>query len=370
MKSLKPWTLSVLIFLLPACGQQLVEFPNPDASTHDTRTADRPNGDAVGADLGISDVPTTDAAGVDAAPPDDPIRDAANEPLDALVPDSAGRDSGRIETAPNDARIVDAFATDPRAVDAPIVDDSGVPLPALDGAPLDVPIIDTATSERTNLEASTNDTEGSACRQSPVALGTADNFAVLAGSSVTNTGPTSVTGDLGASPGTSITGFPPGTVVGTQHAGDATAAQAVADLTTAYNDAAGRTLCAVTVAGNLGGQTLGPGLYKSTSSLAISSGDLTLDAQGDATAVFIFQIASTLTTTSGRQIVLSGGAKATNVFWQVGTSATLGSASVFRGTLMADQSVTLNTGASLTGRALARIAGVTLDANPILKPTP
>jgi hypothetical protein len=370
MKSLKPWTLSLFLFLLPACGQQLVEFPNPDAGSADTRTPDRPNGDGVEADLGVPDVPTTDAAGVDASPPDEPNPDAANDSLDASLPDSADRDSGRIETAPNDARSIDAFSTDARAVDAPIVDDSGVPLPALDGATIDVAIIDTATSERTNLEVSTHDAERSACRQAPVALGTADNFAVLAGSSVTNTGPTSVTGDLGVSPGTSITGFPPGAVVGTQHAGDTTAAQAVADLTAAYNDAAGRTLCAVTVAGNLGGQTLAPGLYKSTSSLAISSGDLTLDALGDATAVFIFQIASTLTTTSGRQIVLSGGAMATNVFWQVGTSATLGSGSVFRGTLMADQSVTLNTGATLNGRALARIAGVTLDSNPILKSTP
>jgi len=126
----------------------------------------------------------------------------------------------------------------------------------------------------------------------------------------------------------------------------------------------------VTVSGNLGGQTLPPGLYKATSSLAISSGDLTLDAQGDATAVFIFQTASTLTTTAGRQVVLSGGAKASNVFWQVGTSATMGSTSAFQGTIMADQAVTLNTGATLSGRVLARIAGVNLDASAIAQPAP
>src|SRR5207237_3022098 len=132
----------------------------------------------------------------------------------------------------------------------------------------------------------------------------------------------------------------------------------------------GRTNGAVTVAGNLGGQTLTTGLYKSTSSLEISSGDLTLDAQGDANAVFIFQMASTLTTTSGRQVILSGGARAANVFWQVGSSATLGTTSVFKGTIMADQSITLTTGATLDGRALARIAAVTLDANVVTAPAP
>jgi Ice-binding-like/Bacterial Ig-like domain len=202
--------------------------------------------------------------------------------------------------------------------------------------------------------------------QASVVLGTSANFAVLAGSTATSIGATTVNGDLGVSPGTAVTGFPPGLVNGTKHAGDSAAAQAQLDLTTAYNDAAGRTVGAVTVAGNLGGLTLTPGLYKSTSSLAISSGDLTLDAQGNANAVFIFQMASTLTTTSGRQVILSGGAKASNVFWQVGTSATLGTTSVFKGTIMADQAITLNTGATLDGRALARIAAVTMDSNNII----
>lgn len=206
--------------------------------------------------------------------------------------------------------------------------------------------------------------------QSAVNLGSAANFAILAGSTVTNTGATSVAGNLGVSPGTAITGFPPGTMNGALHAGDATAAQAIADLTTAFNDAAGRTLAPITVAGNIGGQTLVPGLYKSTSSLAISSGNLTLDAQGDPNAVFIFQIASTLTTTSGLQVILAGGAQASNIFWQVGTSATLGTTSIFKGNILADQSITLNTGATLEGRAMARIAGVTMGANAITTPTP
>lgn len=206
--------------------------------------------------------------------------------------------------------------------------------------------------------------------QAPVLLGSAADFVVLAGSTVTNSGATTVTGDLGVSPGTAVTGFPPGAVNGATHAGDPAAAQAQTDLTIAFNDAAGRSVGAVTVAGNLGGQTLTPGLYTSTSSLEISSGDLTLDAQGSAQAVFIFQMASTLTTTAGRQVILSGGAKAANVFWQVGSSATLGTTSVFKGNILADQSITLNTGATLDGRALTRIAAVTLDSNTITKPAP
>lgn len=208
-----------------------------------------------------------------------------------------------------------------------------------------------------------------AAAQAPVSLGSAANFAVLAGSTVTSTGASHVTGDLGVSPGTAVTGFPPGIVTGTMNAGGVTAAQAIADLTTAFNDAAGRTVAPVTVAGNLGGQTLAPGLYKSTSSLAISSGNLTLDAQGDANAVFIFQMASTLTTTAGLQVILAGGAQASNIFWQVGSSATLGTNSTFQGTIMADQSITLTTGATLNGRALARIGGVSLQANAVTKPT-
>jgi hypothetical protein len=206
----------------------------------------------------------------------------------------------------------------------------------------------------------------------PVFLGEAANYSALAGSTVTNVVSvgTIVTGDLGLSPGSAVTGFPPGVLIGTQHVNDSSANQAKLDLTIAYNDAMGRTLAPITKSGNIGGQTLAPGLYKSTSTLEISSGDLTLDAQGNANAVFIFQIASTLTTTSGRQVILSGGAQAKNIFWQVGTSATLGTGSVFEGTILADQSITLTTGATLHGRALASIGAVTLDANVVTKPAP
>jgi hypothetical protein len=206
------------------------------------------------------------------------------------------------------------------------------------------------------------------CVLTTVNLHTAAPFAVLAGSTVTNTGATKVTGDLGISPGTALAGFGPGVVVGTKHLGDPTAAQAELDLTTAYNDAAGRTLCPVSVSGNLGGLTLAPGLYKSTSSLEISSGDLTLDAKGNSKAVFIFQMASTLTTSSGRKVILKNGALAANVFWQVGSSATLGSTTVFKGNIMAYQAITLQTGATLDGRALARVAAVAMDTNAVTKP--
>lgn len=204
--------------------------------------------------------------------------------------------------------------------------------------------------------------------QSPIVMGAAANLAILAGSAVTNTGGTVITGDLGLSPGTSVGGFPPGILNGTLHINDNIATQAKLDLTAAYNDAAGRTATdIVTLAGNLGGLTLTPGLYKSTSSLAISSGDLTFDAKGNSNAVFIIQIASALTVTSGRKVFLAGGASASNIFWQVGSSATFGTTSAFKGTIMAMQSITFSTGATLNGRALARSGGVTMAGNTIVK---
>jgi len=203
--------------------------------------------------------------------------------------------------------------------------------------------------------------------QAPVELGSAAPFGVLAATTVTSTGDTTIDGDLGVSPGNTVTGAP--TVNGMLHLNDPIAAQAQADLLSAYNDAAGRTFGAVLVTGNLGGRTLLPGLYKSTSSLEISSGNLTLDALGDPNAVWIFQMASTLVTTVGRQVILSGGAQAANVFWQVGSSATIGGSSVFKGTIMASESITMATaGTVLGGRVLAMHGAVALDANSISIP--
>jgi hypothetical protein len=203
--------------------------------------------------------------------------------------------------------------------------------------------------------------------QEAISFGTAaSTLAILAGEEITNTGETIINGDLGLSPGTSVGGFPPGIINGTIHINDDIANQAQIDLTAAYNDAAGRTATdIVTLSGNIGGLTLTPGLYKSTSSLAISSGDLTFDAKGNANAVFIIQIASTLTTTSGRLVILTGGALASNIYWQVGSSATFGTTSVFKGNVMAMESITFNTGATLDGSALARVGSIVLDGNTI-----
>ena len=208
--------------------------------------------------------------------------------------------------------------------------------------------------------------DATAVQAPPVPLGSTATFGVLAATTVTTIPTTTINGDLGVSPGNTVTGTP--IVNGATHLGDAAAAQAQSDLTIAYNDAAGRTLGSIGVSGNLGGLTLTNGLYTSTSSLEISSGDLTLDAQGDPNAVWIFQMASTLVTTTSRQVILSGGAQAANVFWQVGSSATLGGSSVFKGTILAAQSVTLATSATLEGRALARAGAVALDANTITVP--
>ncbi len=212
------------------------------------------------------------------------------------------------------------------------------------------------------------DISGTAFAATTVDLGTAGSFSVLGGSTVTNTGPTIVNGDLGLSPGTSVTGFPPGIVNGAQHITDAVAAQAQADLATAYNAASGQSTGVTMVSGDLGGQTLIPGLYKSASSLGLT-GTLTLDAQGDPSAVFIFQIGSALTTASASNVNLVNGAQACNVFWQIGSSATLGTNSNFAGTILALASVTVNTGASVSGRVLARNGAVTLDTSPISRPT-
>lgn len=204
--------------------------------------------------------------------------------------------------------------------------------------------------------------------QPTVVLGSAAAFAILAGAGVTNTGGTIVTGDLGTDPTGTVDGFPPGIVIGDIHAADPISALAKIDLTTAYNDAQGRSTGSISLPGDLSGLTLTPGLYTNSTSVMLSTGNLTLDAQGDENAVFILQMGSTLNTLPGTQVILSGGAQAANIFWSVGTSATLGTNSIFYGNILADQSISLNTGAVLYGRALTRIAAVTLQTNVVTKP--
>jgi hypothetical protein len=208
----------------------------------------------------------------------------------------------------------------------------------------------------------------------PVPLLTAGNVKVLAGSTVTSTntpGTTITGGDLGLSPGTSVTGFPPGVLTppAVMHVADPTAAQAQLDLTAAYNYAAGIVLPAPQVLpGDLTGLTLAEGTYKTSSSTGILAVGGILTLTGNSSSVFVFQIGSTLTTLSTTQVVLSGGVLPSNVFWQVGSSATLGTNSIFVGNIMALASITLDTGARLQGRALARNGAVTLDDNTIFDP--
>jgi len=202
--------------------------------------------------------------------------------------------------------------------------------------------------------------------EAKVGLGTSDSYSVLAGQTVTNTGSSVLSSDLGVSPGTAITGFPPGISLGTAHAGDAEAAQAQSDLTIAYDDAAGRAPTAL-VAGDLVGQTLVGGVYKSSGPLSVT-GTLTLDAQGDPNTVFIFQSASTLITGSNSSINLINGAQACNIYWQVGSSATLGTSSDFKGSILALTSISVNTDSTVEGRAMARNGQVSLDNNVFTAP--
>ena len=211
-------------------------------------------------------------------------------------------------------------------------------------------------------------------------LKTASSFAVLAGTTVTNAGVTSTTtliGDLGVSPGTAVTGFPPGTVSGTTHLNDAAAAQAKTDLAAAYGAAlalpADQTL---DLTNALDGEILAGGIYTSGAPILNLAGTLTLDGQDDATSVWVFQATSSLITAAASEVVLINGASACNVFWQVTSSATLGANSIMVGTIMASASVTMDDNVTLTGRALASTASVTLindhitTCAPVVDPTP
>ncbi|MBA2285308.1 MAG: DUF3494 domain-containing protein, partial [Ktedonobacteraceae bacterium] len=189
---------------------------------------------------------------------------------------------------------------------------------------------------------------------------------MLAGSAVSNTGATIVRGDLGVSPGTSITGFPPGNVIGRQHVADAFALQAQKDVTAAYVDAAGQACDSSLTGQDLGGKTLTSGVYCFSSSAQLT-GQLTLDSQGKNGSVFIFQIGSTLTTASNSSVLLINGTNACHVFWEVGSSATVGTTSNFSGNILALASITALTGAHFNGSLYARTGAVTLDSNTVAR---
>ena len=221
---------------------------------------------------------------------------------------------------------------------------------------------------------STFQTEAMACGMAPIDLGAGASFGAFAGTTITSSGPTVVNGDIGVSPGTAIVGFgtaDPGKVNGSQRVPpDPIAATARANINTAATDAANRSLCPILIAdGELGGKTLTPGLYRSGMSFfTITSQDLTLDAKGDPDAIFLFQTSSsTLVVADGRSVALTGGAQAKNVFYSVGTGATIGTTATVRGTILAGTNIALNTGAVIIGRALAGTA-VTLLSNTITVP--
>jgi hypothetical protein len=195
-------------------------------------------------------------------------------------------------------------------------------------------------------------------------LGAAASFAVLGSSTVTNTGSSTITGDLGVYPGTAVVGFPPGTVAGTIQAGTGAALAAQTSVTTAWDNLTSQGCTQDLTGQNLGGLTLTPGVYCFSTSAPLV-GTLMLNAQGNAAATWVFKIGSTLITGSGSSTLVINGGSACNVFWQVGSSATLGTTTSFVGNILAAASITLTTGASLIGRALARGGAVTLDSNNI-----
>ena len=203
-----------------------------------------------------------------------------------------------------------------------------------------------------------------------VSLGAASGFGMITNTAITVAGPSTIFGDAGTLSGTAIEGVGLLTLTGINHGGDVVTQSAHADFAAAFTSAAGQAAnFTYPPVSDLGGMTLFPGVHKGLSSLAIT-GNLTLDAQGDPAAVWIFQMDSTLVTGSGSSMSLIGGAQASNIFWQVGSSATLGTASHLDGSILAQTSITLTTGASVTGGLYARDAAITLDTNMAGIPEP
>jgi len=331
-----------------------------DATSTDTdTTSTETSTDATSAD--------TDAASTDATSTDTDTADTDTASNDATSTDSP---SGASNAAPSPREQTPAEPGTGERSSTPPTPQSNADTPQSNGAD-DKP----DSSSLADSASATSDAESItifAVAGGTVDLGTADAFGVLAGTTVTNTGPTVVCGNVGVSPGSAVVGFtgpPNGTVIcGTIHAADAVALQAQSDLTIAYNDAAGR-FCEPSnnlTGTDLGGLTLVSNVYCFDSS-AFLTGTLTLDAQGDPNSVFIFQIGSTLITAVNSTVDLINGAQACNVFWQVGSSATLETGNTFVGNILALTSVTAKTGTTVDGRLLARNGAVTLDDNVIIR---
>lgn len=274
--------------------------------------------------------------------------------------DVPGIDSSVVDSSV-DATMVDSTMLETAMVDSAMLETSVV------DSSLEAEVLDAALDAPEVLDASEVLETGEAGSGMVPSLGAARSFAVLGGETVTNTGATSVNGNLGVWPGLAVTGFPPGLVTsGSIDRGGPTSEAAQASATTLYNELKGAPCTTVMTDVDLTGKVLPPGVYCFASSAAMSTvGTLTLDAKGDPNAFWIFQIGSTLTTPDSSAVTVIGGGSACNVFWQVGSSATLGKTNSFAGNIVAFSSITAQTGTAITGRALARTGAVTLDTNAI-----
>jgi hypothetical protein len=339
--------------LLAGCGtRSILGSPEPDATVDASRDATVDA--AADATVDASPDATRDVADVldvtDVADGSDGS-DAADEP--EASPDVMDEPDATPDV-PDVMDVPDATPDVPDVMDVPDVPDATPDVPDV----MDVP---DATPDVPDVVDAALDT----APPRPGILGSAAQFTILAGSTVSNTGLSTIAGEVGVSPGLALVGIPAGTVV---HAGDPVAALAQADTTTAYNYLAGLPCGTVLTGLDLGGRTLAPGVYCFTSSVGLT-GTLVLDGQGQSDPLFVFQIGSTLVTANVAAVTMINGARPCGVFWQTGSSATIGIASNFAGNIIALASVTLGTGVSLNGRALARTGAVTMDTNSVSNAT-
>jgi hypothetical protein len=417
MKTLKPRVLLLVLVLVPACGGKLVEFPNADGGKADSSTTDTAKSDGAKPDTGIADVATTDSASIEVAIPDAGMPDTAPRDsaivdslmVDSQTPDQGNRDTRGIDALIADTRLIDVANPDTGSIDVPIGDVRITDAPILDASRIEGPrlidatIADTATPDVVSMDTQAIDVGGiDGTVPGPaiiVSLGLAKPFAIAATAGVTNTITVPIThinGDVVLTPDQTCNavtvdnaggfglcgGMPPtisGTVITNVYPDTTTAAAIKADLNAAFLSltplagppavgslAGGIAMAAPTTLGNAAGSPLvlgdnwfTPGVYTSITSILIT-GDITLDGQGDPNAAFVFQSASSLTTSDGApspgahaRVLLTNGTKASNVWWQVASSATLGSYSEFQGSILAAFNITMKTGSTACGRSMA-----------------